>query len=70
MDYLAEFGRKQGYPWPIAHSDSRVLETLHVTQQSTKVAFGSDGIIVYRARMARGGPEEWRELFAQLAESS
>ena len=67
LEELEEFGKNQGYPWPIAHSDRDILVNLHVTQQSTKIAFGSDGIIIYREGMGRGGLNKWRKVFEQLS---
>ena len=67
LDDLAAFGEKEGYPWPIAQSDSDVLFKLHVTRQSTKIAFDENGVIVYRARMGDGDAEEWRSLFEDLS---
>ena len=67
LDDLAAFGEKEGYPWPIAQSDSDVLFKLHVTRQSTKIAFDANGVIVYRARMGDGDAEEWRSLFEDLS---
>ena len=51
----------------MADSDSEVLFKLHVTNQSTKVAFGADGIIVYREKMGGGGHDVWRGIFEQLS---
>ena len=62
-----DFGKNQGYPWPVADSDSEVLFKLHVTNQSTKVAFGADGIIIYREKMGGGGADVWRGIFEQLS---
>lgn len=67
LEDLENFGKNQGYPWPMADSDSEVLFKLHVTNQSTKVAFGADGIIVYREKMGGGGPDIWRGIFEELS---
>ena len=67
LDDLAAFGEKEGYPWPIAQSDSDVLFKLHVTRQSTKIAFDTNGVIVYRARMGDGDADEWRGIFEELS---
>lgn len=67
LDDLEEFGKKQEYPWPIAHSDRDILVNLHVTQRSTKIAFGADGVIIYREGMGRGDLDKWREVFEQLS---
>ena len=67
LDELGAFGQRMEYPWPIAHSDREMLVNLHVTQQSTKIAFGSDGVIIYREGMGRGNLDKWRELFRGLS---
>ena len=43
---VAEFGERNGYPWPMAQPGEGMLESLRVTSHSTKVAFGPDGVIV------------------------
>ena len=59
---------KMGYPWPVAEIERGVLKDLGVLIQSTKIALDHQGIITYRAGYAAGGPSEWREVFADLAE--
>lgn len=60
--------KKEGYPWPIAAIDTDVLKDLKVLRQSSKIAVDHQGIISYRANYARGGAEEWREVFTDLVE--
>ena len=67
LDSIAAYGESQGYPWPMAQPGAGMLQSLRVTGQSTKVAFGPDGVIVYRAGFGGGNAQEWRELFKQLA---
>ena len=69
FEKLEDFKKDQGYPWPLAHSDRDTLLSLEVIRQSTKIAFDSDGIIVYRERMGGGNAETWRELFEDMSES-
>ena len=64
---LERFRENEGYPWPLARTESDLLFKLHVTQQSTKVAFGSDGIIIYREKMGGGDAETWRKILQQLS---
>ena len=70
LDSIAEFGKRNGYPWPMAQPGGEMLKSFRVTKQSTKVAFGADGVIVYRAGFGGGNANEWRELFRQLAASA
>ncbi len=67
LDDFTEHGKQRGYPWPMAQPGEGMLKSFDVTYQSTKVAFGADGVIVYRAGFNGGNAEEWRELFRQLA---
>ncbi|MXY22402.1 MAG: peroxiredoxin family protein [Dehalococcoidia bacterium] len=68
FDKLEDFKLDQGYPWPLTHSDRDTLLRLNVIRQSTKIAFDSDGVIVYRERMGGGDTETWRDLFRELSE--
>ena len=70
FESVAAFGQSNGYPWPMAQPGREMLESFRVTQQSTKVAFGPDGVIVYRAGFNAGSANEWRELFRRLAASA
>ena len=67
LESIAEFGKSNGYPWPMAQPEGDMLRSFRITKQSTKVAFGADGVIVYRAGFGAGSNDEWREVFRQLA---
>ena len=64
---LEAYRADQGYPWPIAEADRSVLSDFKVLVQSTKVAFDSDGIIVYRDGYGGGNEGRWIEVFEQLS---
>lgn len=66
---LEDFAREQDYPWPVAKPVGNMLQDLEVLQRSTKIAFDSNGVIAYRASYGQGGPEEWRQVFQELADS-
>ncbi len=68
IEQLESDRKKEGYPWPIAAIGTDVLKDLRVLQQSTKIALEHHGIISYRENYARGGAEEWREVFTDLVE--
>ncbi|MCH7736193.1 MAG: hypothetical protein IH872_02210 [Chloroflexi bacterium] len=68
IEQLESDRKKEGYPWPIAAIETDVLKQLRILQQSTKIALDHQGIISYRANYARGGAEEWREVFTDLVE--
>ncbi len=67
LERLEEYRKDQGYPWPVAEADRSVLSDFKVLVQSTKVAFDSDGIIVYRDGYSGGNEGKWREVFEQLS---
>ena len=67
FDRLEEFKAEEGYPWPLTHSDRKAMDALDVIRQSSKLAYDSDGIIVYREKMAGGDADVWRELFEDLS---
>ncbi len=64
---LEAFGEREGYPWPIVQPGKGTLANFKVTYQSTKVAFGADGVIVYRAGFGDGDASEWRTVFEDLS---
>lgn len=66
LERLESYRKQQGYPWPVATAQGNLLRDLNVLVQSTKVAFDSSGVIVYRAGYGQGGPQEWREVFDML----
>jgi thiol-disulfide isomerase/thioredoxin len=70
LERLESFRQGQGHPWPVATVQGTLLRDLEVLVQSTKVAINSEGVIVYRSGYGQGGPEEWRRVFAGLAESA
>ncbi len=64
---MERYRQEQGYPWPVAKTDTSTLKKLRVLQSSTKVAVDDRGIIAYRAVHGGGDPETWRAVFTQLA---
>ena len=67
LSSLEAFGERNGYPWQIVQPGRGDLARYNVTYQSTKVAFGADGVIVYRAGFGDGDAGEWRALFEDLS---
>ena len=61
--------KARGYTWPIAEPIDSMLMDLRVLQESTKIAFDSDGVVVYR-RGGGGGISAWPGVFRKLAEGS
>ena len=64
---LEAYKQKQGYPWPMATAGPRMLADLGVRVQSTKLAFGRDGVITYREGYGKGDDATWRWVFEELA---
>ncbi|MBC8281010.1 MAG: hypothetical protein H8E48_09515 [Chloroflexi bacterium] len=70
IEKLESYAQKEGYPWPVAEIDARILKELKVLQQSTKIALSHQGIIAYRAGYADGGADKWRQVFTDLAQQA
>lgn len=67
LEKMERYRQEQGYPWPVAKTDTSTLRKLRVLQASTKLAVDDRGIIAYRAVHGGGDPETWRAVFRQLA---
>ena len=70
LKVLEAYRQQQGYPWPVAEAVGTTLRDLKVQVQSTKLAFDSQGVIVYRDGYGQGGPDRWRQVFQELAASA
>ena len=64
---LVEYRDRHGHPWPVALPGRRMLADLRITSQSYKIAFDSEGVIVYRAGYGGGDVETWKAVMAELA---
>lgn len=68
LESVHEFAQNQEYTFPVAQPPSRdMAAAFGVTRQSTKVAFGGDGVIVYRDGFGQGNADTWRQVFQDLA---
>ena len=65
----AQYGQNQGWTFPVAHPDGGMLRNFNIVKHSVKVAFGADGVIVYRDGFGRGNPDTWTEVFQDLSGS-
>ena len=70
LDGLESFRQREGHPWPVAAPEGSMLRDLNVVIRSTKIAFDADGIITYRATFGDADPDEWRQVFEELASES
>ncbi len=69
LEKMERYRQEQGYPWPVAKTDTRTMRKLGVMQVSTKLAVDEQGIIAYRAGHGGGNPQTWRAVFRRLAKS-
>ena len=69
LEKMESYRKEQGYPWPVAETDTSTLRKLAVLQTSTKIAVDRRGIINYRDIHGRGNPETWRSVFQQLSQA-
>ena len=65
---LVRTKERREYPWPVAQPSASMMMDLRVLQESTKVAFDANGVIVYRKR-GGGDNREWAAVFRRLADS-
>jgi len=64
------YREKQGFPWAVGIAQGTTLRDLNVQVQSTKLAFDSRGVIIYRDGYAQGNADKWRQVFQELAASA
>ena len=56
-----------GYAWDISVAGVGMLSSLNVVQQSTKIAFNENGLIIYRKGYGEGSISEWEEVMNKLS---
>ena len=69
VDRLENHRQRNGFPWPVANpvNEREALANLNVASQSTKIAFDSRGVIVYRDGFGGGDVDVWKQVFSDLA---
>ena len=60
---LKNFASKENHPWEIFSIDKKTMESLNVTQQSTKIFINKKNEIIYKGNYGEGSISEWTELF-------
>lgn len=71
LESVHSFAQNQEYTFPVAQPPNRdMAAAFGVTRQSTKIAFGGDGVIVYRDGFGRGNADTWRQVFQDLANNA
>jgi hypothetical protein len=68
FDNIEKYREEQGYPWPVAQPGRGMLARFRVTSQSTKIAIGADGVIIYRDGYGKGSDETWHRVLQELAD--
>ena len=64
----AAYGRDQGWTFLVAQPNREMLRDFNLRYHSTKVAFGKDGVIVYRDEFRGGNIGVWTQVLEGLSE--
>ena len=67
LDEAVGYGQNQGWTFPVAKPDDGMTRNFNIVKHSVKVAFGGDGVIVYRDGFSGGNPSTWRQVFQDLS---
>ncbi len=67
FDEIESMKKSQGYVYETAIPVGRVIPTLNVTRQSSKMAIDGNGVITYRDGYSGGSDEVWRRVLSALA---
>ena len=62
-------GNRENWPWRIGEPLGDMARDYRITISSTKIAFDSRGVIIYRAGFGESGEEKFRQVFKQLVAS-
>ena len=66
IEEAAKYSRNQEWTFPVAKPDQDMVRNFNVVKHSVKVAFGGDGVIVYRDGFGRGDAGKWAQVFQEL----
>ncbi len=61
--------KRENWPWLIGEPMGTMARDYRITISSTKIAFDSRGVIIYRAGFGEGGDDKFRQVFKQLVAS-
>ena len=64
----ASYGESQGWTFPVAQPNREMLRDFDLAYHSTKVAFGKDGVFVYRDGFGKGNIGVWTQVLEDLSE--
>ena len=66
LEDAVEYGQNQDWTFPVAKPDDGMVRNFNIIKHSVKVAFGRDGVIVYRDGFGKGGADKWTQVFQDL----
>ena len=66
LETLSAAQSRSGHPGEVATPGGSMISDFNVTSQSTKVAIDANGVIVYRAGIGQGDPNDWEGVFMEL----
>ena len=69
LEVMEAYRLREDHPWPVAQPVGSMLRKFQVFQQSTKLAFDANGVIIYREGYRQGNEDTWRRVFEELAAS-
>ncbi|MCE2458468.1 MAG: hypothetical protein J4G14_11745 [Dehalococcoidia bacterium] len=69
LDEAAGYGQNQDWTFPVAKPDDGMIRNFNIVKHSVKVAFGGDGVIVYRDGFGKGNAGTWTQVFQNLSGS-
>jgi thiol-disulfide isomerase/thioredoxin len=64
---LEAYRIQEGQEWVMATAGQGMLAILGIRSQSSKIAFGADGVIVYRDGFADGDISKWTEVLQEIS---
>ena len=68
LEEAVEYGQNQGWTFPAVKPDEGMVRNFNIIKHSVKVAFGRDGVIVYRDGFGKGDAGKWAQVFQDLTQ--
>ena len=66
LDTLSAYQSRSSHPGEVATPGGSMISDFNITSQSTKVAIDANGVIIYRAGVGQGDPNDWQGVFMEL----
>ena len=67
LEEAVGYGQNQDWTFPVAKPDDEMVRNFNIIKHSVKVAFGSDGVIVYRDGFGKGDAGTWTQVLQDLS---